>query len=66
MIQILGTIASVLVAAYSGFILSSTHDLTERKNSKALLGGVIIGLIIIWLAPPLVTNLVNSASICGW
>jgi formate-dependent nitrite reductase membrane component NrfD len=66
MIQILGTVAGVLVAAYAGFILASSHELTERNTAKALLAGVIIGLIIIWMAPVLVKSLVNSAGICGW
>ncbi|MFH1261766.1 MAG: hypothetical protein ABII39_07500 [Candidatus Micrarchaeota archaeon] len=66
MIQVLGTVAGILVAAYAGLILSSTHELNERNNAKALLSGVIIGLIIIWIAPLLVKNLVNSADICGW
>jgi hypothetical protein len=66
MIQVFGTVAGVLVAAYAGFILASSHELTERNTAKALLGGVIIGLIIIWMAPVLVKSLVNSAGICGW
>lgn len=66
MIQILGTVAGILVAAYAGFILSSSHELTERNTAKALLGGVVIGLIIIWMAPLLVKSLVNSSGICGW
>lgn len=66
MIQILGTVAGILVAAYAGFILASSHELTERNTAKALLGGVVIGLIIIWMAPIIVKTLVNSAGICGW
>jgi len=66
MIQVLGTVAGILVAAYSGFILASSHDLADRNNAKALLGGVIIGLIIIWIAPVLVKSLVDSSDICGW
>ncbi len=66
MIQILGTVAGILVAAYSGFILASSHEITEKNAAKALLGGVIIGLIIIWIAPVLVKTLVNSNGICGW
>jgi len=66
MIQVLGTVAGILVAAYAGLILASTHELNERNNAKALLGGVIIGLSVIWIAPLLVKNLVNSAEICGW
>ncbi len=61
-----GTIVGVLVAAYAGFILASTHDLTERNAAKSLLAGVAMGLIIIWLAPLIVTNLVGSGSVCGW
>ena len=66
MIQILGTVGGVLVAAYAGFVLASSHEITEKNAAKAMLGGVIIGLIIIWIAPLLVKNLVNSAGICGW
>ena len=66
MIQVLGTIAGVIVAAYAGFTLASSHELTERNTAKALLGGVVIGLIIIWMAPVVVKSLVNSAGICGW
>jgi hypothetical protein len=40
--------------------------MAERNGAKALLGGVIVGLIIIWLAPVLVKSLVNSSGICGW
>jgi len=66
MIQILGTVAGILVAAYAGFILASSHEIMEKNSAKTLLGGVMIGLIIIWIAPLLVKNLVNSAGICGW
>jgi formate-dependent nitrite reductase membrane component NrfD len=66
-IKVIGTIVGVLMAAYAGFILASTHELTERNAAKALLSGVAIGLIIIWLAPLIVTNLVGtSGSVCGW
>jgi len=66
MIQVFGTVAGVLVAAYAGFTLASSHEMTERNAAKALLSGVVIGLVIIWLAPVLVKNLVNSSGICGW
>jgi formate-dependent nitrite reductase membrane component NrfD len=66
MIQVLGTVAGILVAAYAGFTLASSHEMTERNNAKALLGGVIIGLIVIWLAPTLVSALVDSSGVCGW
>lgn len=66
MIQILGTVAGILVAAYAGFVLASSHEIMEKNSAKSLLGWVIIGLIIIWIAPLLVKSLVNSAGICGW
>jgi len=65
-IRLLGTIGGVLVAAYAGLILASSHEQTEKNQAKGLIGGVIIGLIIIWLAPLIVTNLVGSSSVCGW
>jgi NADH:ubiquinone oxidoreductase subunit 6 (subunit J) len=65
-IKLLGTVAGVLVAAYAGFILASSHELTERNQAKSLLSGVAIGLIIIWLAPLVVMSLVGANSICGW
>ncbi len=66
MIQILGTVGGILVAAYAGFSLASSHDQTQKDANKALLAGVIVGLIIVWMAPLLVKYLVNSAAICGW
>ncbi|MDO8553609.1 MAG: hypothetical protein Q7S22_02275 [Candidatus Micrarchaeota archaeon] len=66
LIRLFGTVVGVLVAAYSGFHLATSHEMTERNNAKALLGGVIIGLIVIWIAPIVVTNLVGSSSVCGW
>ncbi|MFH2023052.1 MAG: hypothetical protein ABIJ10_01945 [Candidatus Micrarchaeota archaeon] len=65
-IQVLGTVAGVIIAAYAGLILASSHDLIEKNAAKSLIGGVILGLIVIWIAPLLVKNLVNSADICGW
>ena len=66
MIQVLGTVAGVIVAAYSGFILASSHEIEARNSSKLLLAGVVIGLIVIWLAPLVVQNLVGASSVCGW
>jgi len=66
MIQVLGTVAGVIVAAYAGFILTSSNEINERNNSKMLLSGVVLGLIIIWIAPLVVKNLVGAASVCGW
>ena len=66
MIRFFGTVVGVLVAAYAGFTLASSHEMTERNNAKSLLSGVVIGLIIIWIAPIIVTNLVGADSVCGW
>ncbi len=66
MIQLFGTIVGVLVAAYSGFQLTSSSDNNERNNAKMMLSGVVVGLIIIWIAPLLVKNLVGAGNICGW
>ncbi len=66
MLQLFATVGGVLVAAYSGFQLATTHDPTERGNSKALISGVVIGLIIVWIAPLLVKNLVGASAVCGW
>ncbi len=66
LIQVLGTVAGILLAAYSGFVLTSSHEMEERFKAKMLLSGVVIGLIIIWIAPVIVKFLVNSAGVCGW
>ncbi len=66
LIQLFATVGGVLVAAYSGFQLATSHDTTERNNSKLLLSGVVIGLIIVWLAPLVVKNLVGATDVCGW
>ncbi len=66
MLQTLGTIAGVLVAAYAGFVLASSHEIEARNSSKMLIAGVVIGLIIIWIAPLVVKNLVGATDVCGW
>ncbi len=66
MIQVFGTVAGVLVAAYAGFILTSSNEISERNQSKMLLTGVVLGLIIIWIAPLVVKNLVGAGALCGW
>ena len=65
-IQTFGTIAGILVAAYAGFTLASSHEIEERNKSKMLISGVVIGLIIIWIAPLIIKNLVDASSVCGW
>ena len=66
MIQVFATMGGILAFAYAGFILATTHDLAERNNAKLLIGGVAIGIIVIWLAPLVVKNLVDAADVCGW
>jgi len=66
MIQLFAAIGGVIAASYAGFLLATSHDLAERGNAKMLLGGVIIGLIVVWLAPLVVKNLVGAADVCGW
>ena len=66
MIQLFAVIGGILAAAYAGFVLATSHDLAERGNAKMFLGGVVIGLIIVWLAPLVVKELVGAGDICGW
>ncbi|MCX6771304.1 MAG: hypothetical protein NTX79_04570 [Candidatus Micrarchaeota archaeon] len=66
MIQLFAVIGGILAAAYAGFVLATSHDLAERGNTKIFLGGVIIGLIVIWLAPLVVKELVGASNVCGW
>ena len=66
MIQVFGTICGIVAVSYAGLMLATTHDLTERNNAKLLISGVVIGLMVIWLAPLIVQNLVGSSSVCGW
>ena len=56
----------MLVAAYAGFVLASSHEIEARNSSKMLIAGVVIGLIIIWIAPLVVKNLVGATDVCGW
>ena len=66
LIQVLGTVAGILLAAYGGFLLTSSHEMEERFKAKLLLSGVVIGIIIIWIAPVIVKALVNTGGVCGW
>lgn len=64
-IQTLGTVMGVLGGAYGGFMMTTSHETSERNNAKNMLGGAIIGLIVIWMAPVIINALVDS-SVCGW
>lgn len=66
MIQTFGTIAGVLVAAYAGFVLASSNEIEARNQNKMLIAGVVMGLIIIWIAPLVVKSLTGITEICGW
>jgi hypothetical protein len=66
LIQLFATVGGILAAAYAGFILATSHDLMERNNAKLLISGVVIGLIIVWLSPLVVKNLVGATDVCGW
>jgi len=66
MIQLFATLGGILAAAYAGFMLATSHDLAERNSAKLLIGGVVIGLIIVWLAPLVVKGLVDAGDVCGW
>ena len=66
MLQVFGTIAGIIAMSYAGIMLAITHDLAERNNAKTLMMGVVLGLMVIWLAPLIVQNLVGESSICGW
>ncbi|MFA4983181.1 MAG: hypothetical protein WC588_03110 [Candidatus Micrarchaeia archaeon] len=66
MIQLFATIGGILAASYSGFTLATSHDLAERGNAKLFLGGVVIGLMIVWIAPLVVKELVGAGDVCGW
>ena len=66
LIQVFATIGGVIAAAYAGFILATSNDIAERSAGKRLLEGVILGLIIIWIAPLVVQYLIGTANVCGW
>ncbi len=66
LIQLFGTLAGIVAACYAGFMLATSHELTERNNAKTLLGGVVFGIIIIWIAPSVVQYLIGTANVCGW
>ncbi len=65
-IQLFGTAGGVLLAAYAGFHLATSHEQTERNNAKMMIQGAILGVIIIWLAPLVVKYLAGSSDLCGW
>ena len=66
MIQVFGTVGAVILAAYAGFLLATSHEIEERNKAKLHLASAIIGLIVIWLAPLIVKSLVGATDVCGW
>lgn len=64
--QALGSLAAIGMASHAGTMLFNSHDLNERNNAKMILGGVLLGLVIIWGSPLLIDYLVGAKNVCGW
>ncbi len=65
-IRLLATVIGVIVAAVAGIQLTTSDDTNARNSAKGMISGVVVGLIVIWLAPILVKSLVGAGDICGW
>lgn len=63
-IELLATLAGILVIAYSGLMLIATKDPVLRSQWKDVILAVAIGLSVIYLAP-LLGSFLSGGHYCG-
>lgn len=65
-IKLAATIGGILAIAWAYVNLQSTEDPLERRKAKAIGAGAVVGIIIVWLAPIIITYITSASNICGW
>ena len=54
---------AIVMAAYAGFRLATGSGVEQREEWKEVLAGIAVGLILLYLAPLLASQLVGG-SVC--
>ena len=60
----ISVVLAIVMAAYAGFILATSRDVRQRGEWKEMLGGIALGLILLYLAP-LLASQVTGGNYCG-
>ncbi|MBI5133307.1 MAG: hypothetical protein HZA83_01205, partial [Thaumarchaeota archaeon] len=50
-VRSLAAVVGTIVIAYAGFVLATSRNPVERAEWKEIIGGAVIGLVLIFLAP---------------
>lgn len=51
---------SVITVAYAGFTLATSKNVEQREEWKEVIAGVVVGLILLFVAPIIASQLTGS------
>ena len=57
-------VLAILMASYAGFVLATSRSIEQREEWKEVLGGIFIGLILLYAAP-LIASQLFGGTYCG-
>ena len=63
-LKTLAIFLATITIAYAGFTLATTGDPRKREEWKEIIAGVIVGLILLFLAPLIAAQL-SGGHYCG-
>ena len=56
----LAVFLATISIAYAGFVLATSKDVSQRNEWKEILAGVIFGLVLLYLAPFIASQLAGG------
>ena len=63
-LKAVSVLLSIVMASYAGFVLCTSNEIAQREQWKEVLGGIAVGLILLYLAP-LVASQFTGGNYCG-
>lgn len=62
-LKTISVLLAILMACYAGFRLATSSEVKQRGEWKEILGGIAVGIILLYLAPLLASQF-TGASYC--
>lgn len=63
-LKLLAVFFATITIAYAGFTLATSRSVEQREEWKEVIAGVLIGLVLLFLAPLLASQF-SGATYCG-
>lgn len=63
-LRTISVMLAIVMASYAGFVLITSKEICQREDWKEVLGGIAVGLILLYLAPLLASQF-TGATYCA-